>query len=101
MLYAYVIRHKDRDQTMYDSYKASMEKFALEQLEQGRVNDDLSVIYEEFIREDMINEQIASALPSILLPEKSGAVIRGSPVWLSATGNCSRRRRQHLLRERQ
>ncbi len=84
MLYAYVIRHKDRDQTMYDSYKASMEKFALEQLEQGRVNDDLSVIYEEFIREDMINEQIASALPSILFareircsdPRIAGVVVR-------------------------
>ena len=91
MLYAYVIRHKDRDQTMYDSYKASMEKFALEQLEQGRVNDDLSVIYEEFIREDMINEQIASALPSILFareircsdPRIAGVVVRHRELHLA------------------
>lgn len=84
MLYAYVIRHKDRDRTMYDGYKAAMERFTLEQVEQGRINDDLAVIYEEFLREELIDEKIAQALPSILFtreircsdPRIAGVVVR-------------------------
>lgn len=36
MLYAYVIRHKDRDKSTYDHYCDTMKKFAREQLLQGR-----------------------------------------------------------------
>lgn len=84
MLYAYVIRHKDRDKSTYDHYCDTMKKFAREQLLQGRLNDHLAVIYEEFIGEEDVDEQLAAALPAILFareircddPHIAGVVVR-------------------------
>lgn len=84
MLYAYVIRHKDRDRATYDTYKKQMEQFALEQMTQGHISDHLAVLYEEFIREDVIDEKLAVAMPSILFareircsdPRIAGVVVR-------------------------
>ena len=61
-----------------------MKKFAREQLLQGRLNDHLAVIYEEFIGEEDVDEQLAAALPAILFareircddPHIAGVVVR-------------------------
>lgn len=66
MLYAYVIRHKEQDRATYDAYCPAMKDFAFQQMAEGRVHPALSVLYEEFITEESLNEVLAQKLPSAL-----------------------------------
>lgn len=66
MLYAYVVRNKAQMEETYESYRQIMEDFTLYQLAAGRVSNNLAVLYEEFIKEDCVNETIASQLPSVM-----------------------------------
>lgn len=66
MLYAYVIRHKDTDKQTYASYFQTMKQFAVEQLSEGRISENLAVIYEEFINEETLDETLAKKLPAVL-----------------------------------
>ena len=43
-----------------------MEKFAMEQLFESRINKRLAVIYKHIIYRDIIDEQVARVLPGIL-----------------------------------
>ncbi|MBS6196352.1 MAG: hypothetical protein KH828_12310 [Clostridiales bacterium] len=54
-VYANVIRNKEVDKTTYQSYRKSMEQFALEALQQGRISEDYATIYQECI--DKITSQ--------------------------------------------
>lgn len=66
MLYAYVIRNKSGLGEIYEAYRPVMEEFTLRQLALGRINSNLAVLYEEFIQEDCINEQLEKQLPSVM-----------------------------------
>lgn len=66
MLFAYIIKNKKEFSDEYEAYRQVMEDFMLKQLQAGRINTNLAVIYEEFIREDCINEFIAEKLPDIM-----------------------------------
>lgn len=49
LVYANVIRNKEKDRTTYQSYRKAMEQFAAESLAVGRINADYAVIYQECI----------------------------------------------------
>lgn len=66
MLYAYVVRNKKSIGETYQSYRSVMEEFTLRQLASGRISNNLAVLYEEFIQEECINEQIAKQLPAVM-----------------------------------
>lgn len=66
MLYAYVIRHKEKDPKTYEAYCQAMSRFAVEQLEEGRISENLAVVYEEFIHEETLDEALAKQLPAVL-----------------------------------
>lgn len=66
MLYAYVVKNKALKSETYEAYRPVMEEFTLRQLAAGRISSNLAVLYEEFIQEECVNEQIASTLPSVM-----------------------------------
>lgn len=66
MLYAYIVRNKSSLEEAYNSYRNIMEEFTLRQLESGRISSNLAVLYEEFVQEECINEQIAKQLPTVM-----------------------------------
>lgn len=66
MLYAYIVREQEKDPDTYASYRDTMQEFTLHQLQTGRVNKNLAVLYHEFIKEDIMDGKIASALSDIL-----------------------------------
>lgn len=49
MVYANVIRNKETDKTTYQNYRKAMEQFAYEALQEGRINADYAVVYQECI----------------------------------------------------
>ena len=84
MLYAYIVRRKTKDRKTYDTYRETMERFARQQLLEGHINQNLAVLYEEFINEENLNREMAEKLPNILFareitcnnPDIVGAVVR-------------------------
>ncbi|MDD6206975.1 MAG: DUF5717 family protein [Clostridiales bacterium] len=65
-LYANLIRNKDYQPGIYHQYMEEMLSFAKEQLFQHKINRNLAVIYEELIHADLIDEQVAKALPCVM-----------------------------------
>lgn len=65
ILYANIIKNKEKNQTIYYSYSKQMEIFVLKQIELKNISNNLSVIYKEILTKDMINLSTAKALPSI------------------------------------
>ena len=43
MLYAYVVRQKDKDPETYESYRTLMQNFTWKQLREGRISTNLGV----------------------------------------------------------
>lgn len=70
VLFASIIRDKANNPSTYKSYSVTMYNFARRQLEAGRINDALSIIYEDCIRLANIDETIAAALPQVMFKHK-------------------------------
>lgn len=66
MLYAYVVRNKEKLPDTYESYRKLMIPFTLQQLSAGRITGNLAVLYEEFFDEENMNETIAEKLPEVM-----------------------------------
>ncbi|MBQ3544953.1 MAG: hypothetical protein IJA34_08220 [Lachnospiraceae bacterium] len=64
--YSLVIKHKDRNPNMYKNYVKNIEKFALEKLRKGEIDEELSIIYEDILTTSMITEENEKNLPKIL-----------------------------------
>ena len=65
-VYANVIRNKDKDPKAYQSYRPAMEKFMVDELMLGHINEDLAFLYEMFISESLLNRRMAENLSRLL-----------------------------------
>ena len=70
VLYRNIIAAKEKEPEVYQKYRRSMARFALEQLELRHIDDDLSVLYEDMIGLGFINTDIAIALSKIVFTNK-------------------------------
>ncbi len=50
MLFAYIVRNKDRLKDEWEAYMSMVKDFAMHELSKGHMNDDLAIIYEEIRR---------------------------------------------------
>ncbi|MDE6851558.1 MAG: hypothetical protein K2J67_03600, partial [Lachnospiraceae bacterium] len=66
MLYAYIIRQKKENLETYESYQDAIWEFTMHQLEQGRISQNLAVLYTEFIDADHMDDNIAGALSNVM-----------------------------------
>lgn len=69
-LYAYVHKNKDSMPDIYINYKMTMERFVLDQIKRGRVNEDLAYLYRNTISLPMIDEESAMGLVSLLFMQE-------------------------------
>ena len=65
-VYANVIRNKETDQKSYLSYRPAMEKFVVDQLLYGHINENLAYIYETFITKTLLNKRMAERLGKLI-----------------------------------
>ena len=56
-LYACIIAQKEKDPKTYESYRDNMKDFALRKLQEGRMNENYAVVYQEFMREPEGSEE--------------------------------------------
>ena len=83
LLYASAIRDKDNNPSIYKAYSVMIANFARKQLEEGKINDALAIIYEDTIKLSTVDETIAACLPEVMFtyriectnPEMTGVCV--------------------------
>lgn len=65
-VYASVLQNREEDPQSYRSYRPSIEKFMLDQLAFGRVNQNLAMLYQKFLTKNLLNKRLADGLGRVL-----------------------------------
>lgn len=64
-LYANVITYKDRRQSVYDAYIKQIERFAIEKLQEKKINDNLSIIYRDLYNRGFFDRSLTKQLAGL------------------------------------
>ncbi len=70
VLYNNIIAARKTSPEVYQKYRRAMGRFAMEQVEQGHMDDNLAVLYSDMLELGLVNEEIAHALSNILFTQK-------------------------------
>lgn len=70
VLYVNIIANKEKSPQVYEQYRQPMEVFAYEQMEQGHMDDNLAVIYNEVIQGGVPSGKFAEVLSNVLFVHK-------------------------------
>lgn len=70
VLYNNIIAAREEAPEMYAKYRKTMGRFAMEQVEQGHMDDNLAVVYTDMLDLGLINKDIARCLSRILFTHK-------------------------------
>ena len=65
-LYRYILENEAEDPQMAEAYGKQIEEFAREQMLEGHISADLSVIYNRIFYPELIDEKMARMLPKLL-----------------------------------
>lgn len=65
-VYRGIVENKEKDAQLYRTYRAAMEKFTVDQLEMGRMTEDLAVLYRTFLRRGMLSRSALEQLSRLL-----------------------------------
>lgn len=65
-IYRQMVEMREHDLQTWQQYRGAMEKFTLDQLESGRISEDLAVLYQTFLKENMLTRQSAARLARLL-----------------------------------
>ncbi len=65
-IYANVIRNKENDPKSYVSYRPAMEKFVVDQLLYGHIDENLAYIYQTFVNRSMLTRRMAEMLSRLI-----------------------------------
>ncbi len=69
-LYANIISYKQKSPAVYEAYRKQMEGYGLSMMRQGKMDDDLSVIYQDMLGEGIIDTDVANAFGSLFFMKK-------------------------------
>ncbi len=70
LLYANVIVHRRQNPQIYQQYLRSIELFAIEQMKQGHVNDNLAIVYQNVVEMGVVDESMAKAMAGLIYTKK-------------------------------
>lgn len=70
VLFVNIIAGKQHQPEVYQKYRRTMEQFAMEQMEKGRISDNLAVVYDEMLKAGILNQELAQRLAGILFTHK-------------------------------
>lgn len=61
-IYANVVSHKNEDPDTYGQYIRQIESFALSEMREGHIDDNLAIVYQDLLDHNVIDEDVASAM---------------------------------------
>ncbi|MCR5546197.1 MAG: DUF5717 family protein [Lachnospiraceae bacterium] len=70
MIYANVINYKKNNIHLYEQYLPQIQRFSLEQMHLGRMNDDLATCYQDMLEAGLIDEEIATDLSKLVYTKR-------------------------------
>lgn len=65
-LYAYIIKNRERYPDLEPSYRIAIERFVLEQVKAGHINENLAYLYRSVLSKNMMTEELAYAFAPLL-----------------------------------
>ena len=65
-LYAYIIKNKDKYPDLEQSYRIAIERFVVEQVKSGHINENLAYLYHNVLVHQMIVDETAYAFTTLL-----------------------------------
>ncbi len=65
-LYAKIVQHKESHRSLYEAYQKQIQDFAIMQMQNGQINENLALLYDTEWTKLAINPQMAKALSRIL-----------------------------------
>lgn len=65
-LYAYVVRNRDKNPDLERNYRIAMERFVVDQIRLGHMNEDLAFLYENILAPQMLRDDTAYAFAPLL-----------------------------------
>ncbi len=65
-LYHYVVKHREENQELYETYRERILYFVLDQIRRERINRDLAYLYQELLSPELFEERMARALTKLL-----------------------------------
>lgn len=77
-----IIAGKEKEPSVYESYRRIMEEFAYEQILEGHMDDNLSVIYSEMLDKGMIQKTMVPSLAKILYTHKLTVIGNMAKVYI-------------------
>ena len=66
IVYSNVVLHKNDFSSLYQQYLRTIELFAIEQMQYGRIDDSLAIIYQDVLDNGIINEDVAAGIAPLL-----------------------------------
>ncbi len=69
-LYAGMVQNKQIEKTVYQNAIPDMEKFILQQLTEGRMDESLAVIYQDYMESNSLNANLAQKLSNVAFIQK-------------------------------
>lgn len=70
IVYAGIVKNKAQQTTLYLNCKADMDQFALEQITAGHLDENLAVVYQDYLKQITMTHELARALAPILYIHK-------------------------------
>lgn len=70
LLYSDILKNHGIGSKMYESYSAQMEEFAIAQLLEGNISEELVPLYGTILHPDIVDETLAKGLPDLLFAKK-------------------------------
>ncbi len=65
-LFARIVKEKEERVELYEAYRRNMESFAMEQMQQQHINEDLAILYEDLLKQGFLNKEIAEAMAHVM-----------------------------------
>lgn len=69
-LYAYVVRMRDKYPQLEQSYRIAMERFIMDQIKAGHINENLAYLYQNVLAPQMLRDETAYAFTPLLFTHK-------------------------------
>lgn len=69
-LYAYVLRLRDKYPQLEQSYRIAMERFVMDQIKAGHINENLAYLYQNVLAPQMLKDETAYAFTPLLFTHK-------------------------------
>lgn len=69
-LYASMIQNKDQQKSSYEHCREDIAIFALSQMSEGRIDENLAIVYEDYLKGMAVGTELAKTLSSVIFEHK-------------------------------